>query len=223
MTPRASGLLAELARHGVTWLQIEPLSVAGVAELLTARGESASPDKAWALHRRSEGNPFILSELLKLPPGRRTGPSARVPATVRGVVQARLAELPAAARTTLTYAAADGPSLDIGLLADIQSMTRDQLLPLVDAAVTARILTWEAGGDEDSTGHYRFPELPREVVLSTLTPSSQHLLHAALAHELAHGDRADPARLARHLRAAGPMAPVAQPGRSRSPVAEHGR
>ncbi|MDW6056907.1 hypothetical protein SAZ11_00740 [Streptomyces sp. FXJ1.4098] len=158
--PMASGLLAELARHGATRLHLEPLSVADVAELLTARGESASPDEASALHRRSEGNPFTLGELLKLPPDRRSGPSARVPASVRSVVQARLAELPAAARTMLTYAAADGETLDIGLLADVRGMARDRLLPLADAAVTARVLVWDAGPDEHSTGRYRFPELP---------------------------------------------------------------
>ncbi|MFD8380771.1 BTAD domain-containing putative transcriptional regulator [Streptomyces sp. NPDC059679] len=221
--PMASGLLAELARHGATRLHLEPLSVADVAELLTAHGESASPDEASALHRRSEGNPFTLGELLKLRPDRRTGPSARVPASVRSVVQARLAELPAAAKTMLTYAAADGETLDIGLLADVQGMSRDRLLPLADAAVTARVLIWDAGPDEHSTGRYRFPELPREVVLSTLTPSSRHLLHAALARELARSGGADPARVARHLRAAGPMAEVAEPDRSRSPAQDHGR
>ncbi|MGW2328240.1 BTAD domain-containing putative transcriptional regulator [Streptomyces sp. NPDC001700] len=221
--PAVSGLLAELARHGATRLHLDPLSVADVAELLTARGESAPSEEASALHRRSEGNPFVLGELLKLPPDRRTGPSARVPASVRSVVQSRLAELPAAVRTMLTYAAADGTSLDIGLLADVQGMTRDRLLPLVDAAVTARVLLWEAAPEEHSTGHYRFPELPREVVLSTLAPSSRHLLHAALARELTRRGGADPARLVRHLRAAGPMTSVAAPGRSRSPAPEHGR
>ncbi|WP_212747176.1 hypothetical protein [Streptomyces montanus] len=57
------------------------------------------------------------------------------------------------------------------------------------------------------------PELPRDVVLSTQTPSSRQLRHAALARELAGRDDADPARLARHLRAAGPMAPPAGPAR----------
>ncbi|ADI05025.1 ATPase-like protein [Streptomyces bingchenggensis BCW-1] len=221
--PAASGLLAELARHGATRLHLEPLSVADVAELLAARGERASAEEATALHRRAEGNPFTLGELLRLPSERRMGPTARVPAAVRSVVQARLAELAAPARTMLCYAAADGAHLDIGLLADVQGMSQDRLLPLVDAAVTARVLVWDTDPDDCDTGRYRFPELAREVVLSALTPSSRQLLHASLARELAGRDDADPARLARQLRAAGPMAPVADPDPVRHPTPEQGR
>ncbi|WP_215449644.1 MULTISPECIES: hypothetical protein [unclassified Streptomyces] len=90
---------------------------------------------------------------------------------------------------------------------------RERLLPLIDVAVTARILVWDADPDEHTTGRYRFPELHREVVLSALTPSARQLLHAALARELTHWEGAEPARLARHLRAAGPMAPTAARGR----------
>lgn len=211
--PAVGGLLADLARRGATWLHLEPLSVADVAELLTARGESASAGEAAVLHRRGEGNPFVLGELLKLPPDRRTGPAARVPASVHSVIQARLAELPAEVRTLLTYAAADGESLDIDLLADVRGMARERLLPLIDVAVTARILVWDADTDEHTTGRYRFPELHREVVLSALTPSSRQLLHTAFARALTHRGGAEQARLARHLRAAGPMAPAAEPGR----------
>ncbi|MFC4472744.1 BTAD domain-containing putative transcriptional regulator [Streptomyces xiangluensis] len=210
--PVVGGLLADLARHGATWLHLEPLSVADVAELLTARGESASLGEAAALHRRGEGNPFVLGELLKLPPDRRTGPAARVPISMHSIIQARLAEQPNEVRALLTYAAADGESLDIDLLADVQGMARERLLPLIDVAVTARILVWDADPDERTTGRYRFPELHREVVLSALTPSSRQLLHAALARELTHWEGAEPARLARHLRAAGPMAPTAARG-----------
>lgn len=204
------GLLADLARHGATWIHLEPLVVADVAELLTARGEDASAEDAALLHRRCEGNPFILGELLKLPPGRRTGPAARVPVSIHRIVQARLAELPTEVRAVLASAAADGESLDIDLLAGVHSMSRERLLPLLDVAVTARVLTWDADADEPTTGTYRFLEMYREIVLSTLTPSARQLLHAALARELTRRGNAEPAWLARHLRAAGPMASAAE-------------
>ncbi|GAA3773659.1 BTAD domain-containing putative transcriptional regulator [Streptomyces phyllanthi] len=207
-SPASTLLLAELAQLGATWLTLEPLTAGDVAELLAAHGEDMSPEEAAALHRRAEGHPFTLTELLGLPPGRRTGPQAQVPAAVRGVLHARLVELPDQARTLLTYAAADGEWLDVGLLADVQGMAPDQLLPLIDAAVTARILVWDADPGAGGTGRYRLPELPRDVVLSTQTPSSRQLRHAALARELANRDDTDPARLARHLRAAGPLAPT---------------
>ncbi|MGW2050633.1 BTAD domain-containing putative transcriptional regulator [Streptomyces sp. NPDC001858] len=224
-SPTSSMLLAELALLGATWLTLEPLTVADVAELLAAdaapEAAVAVAEEAVALHRRTEGQPFALAELLKLPPGRRTGPRAQVPAAVRNVLHARLVELPSAARSMLTYAAADGEWLDVCLLAAVQGLARDELLPLVDAAVTARILVWDAdpdvgrdlggdvGRDLGGGGRYRLPELARDVMLSTQTPSSRQLRHAALARELAGREDADPARVARHLRAAGPMAPSA--------------
>ncbi|MEV1065216.1 BTAD domain-containing putative transcriptional regulator [Streptomyces sp. NPDC050263] len=225
-SPTSSMLLAELALLGATWLTLEPLTVDDVAELLAggasedAAAEKAAAEEAAALHRRTEGHPFALAESLKLPPGRRTGPEAQVPAAVRNVLQARLVELPSAARSMLTYAAADGEWLDVGLLAAVQGLAPDELLPSVDAAVTARILVWDpdtsadTGGDLGGGGRYRLPELARDVVLSTQTPSSRQLRHAALARELAGREDADPARLARHLRAAGPMAPAAVPIRT---------
>ncbi|MER6011649.1 BTAD domain-containing putative transcriptional regulator [Streptomyces bluensis] len=247
--PATSGLLAELARLGATRLHLEPLSVTDVTELLAALGEPVPLKDAAALHRRAEGNPFFLGELLKLPAHQRLGPAARVPAAVSSVLRARLAELDAPVRTTVAYASADAVAgagaataaeaeagaaatagaeatagtqavvgtdsawLDIGLLADVQGTSADLLLPQLDAAVTARVLVWEAHPGEHCAGGYRFPELAREVVLSTLTPSARQLLHAALARELSGRPGAEPARLARHLWAAGPLAPAAVPER----------
>ncbi|MBU6534588.1 BTAD domain-containing putative transcriptional regulator [Streptomyces sp. NPDC057245] len=209
--PSASGLLSALARRGTTWLPLEPLTVAEVTELLAAHGAAASVEEATRLHRRAAGNPFTLGELLKLPPERRTGPGARVPTAVRSAVHARLAELPDQVRQTLRNAACDGEWLDIGLLAEVRSLPSDLLLPQVDAAVAARLLVWEPDSGERPEGGYRFPELTREVVLSTLTPSARQKVHAVLARKLIDRPGTDPARLARHLRVAGPMAPAAEP------------
>lgn len=205
-SPHSSMLLADLALLGATWLSLAPLTPDHVSELLAAHGEEAAPEEVAALHRRSEGHPFTLTELLKLPPEHRTGPTAQIPAAVRGLLHARLLELPEEARTLLTYAAADGEWLDVALLADVQGLAPDELLPLIDAAVTARILAWAP--DPDGTGRYRLPELPRDVILATQTPSARQLRHAALARELASRENTAPERLARHVRGAGPMAPT---------------
>ncbi|WP_326813410.1 AAA family ATPase [Streptomyces scopuliridis] len=209
--PTPSGLLTAFARRGATWLQLDPLTLADVTEVLTGSGEHVTPQQAAALHRRSAGNPCILTELLKLPPDRRTGTAARVPTAVRSAIVTRLAGLPEQVRAMLMYAAVDGEWLGIALLADILDEPLRELLPLVDTAVTARLLVWEAEPSEHATSGYRFPELPREVMLSTLAPSSRQLLHAALAEHLAMPDDTVPARLARHLRAAGAVAAAIGP------------
>ncbi|MFE0426193.1 BTAD domain-containing putative transcriptional regulator, partial [Streptomyces sp. NPDC058953] len=68
-SPQVSGLLADLARRGTTWLPLGPLAVDDVTDRLVARGDD--PADAEALHRRSAGNPFVLTELLALAPERR--------------------------------------------------------------------------------------------------------------------------------------------------------
>ncbi|MEU6349011.1 BTAD domain-containing putative transcriptional regulator [Streptomyces sp. NPDC047072] len=209
--PDSSALLGDLALLGATWLTLEPLTVDDVAELLTASGEDAPQETAAALHRRAEGHPFALAELLKLPPVRRVGPRAQVPAALRNLLRARLLELPDQARTMLTYAAADGEWLDLSLLAAVQGLTPDELLPLIDAAVTARILVWDTDPDTGGRPRYRLPALSRDVVLCTQTPSARQLRHAALARELASRDTVDTTRVAHHLHAADLTPPPTPP------------
>ncbi|GAB2787960.1 hypothetical protein GCM10027073_20270 [Streptomyces chlorus] len=48
-----------------------------------------------------------------------------------------------------------------------------ELLPLIDTAATARLLVREAEPSEHATSGCRFPELPREVMLNVLAPSSR--------------------------------------------------
>ncbi|WP_399896497.1 BTAD domain-containing putative transcriptional regulator [Streptomyces sp. BBFR51] len=219
-----SGLFAELARLDTTWLRLDALGTAHVSDILAARGESVSPADCAELHRRSEGNPFVLGELLKLPRPHRTGPHARVPESVRSVVQARLAELPAPARTMLTYAAVDGGRLDVALLAGVQRLTHEQLLRQVDDSASRRLVVWDPDSRAPAGGHYRLPDLVHDVLVDSLTTSSRHLLHSTIARELNGRKDTDPDRLVGHLRAAGPMAPatVAGPtGRTRSGAPRH--
>ncbi len=214
------GLLADLARRGAVWLEPEPLTRDQVALLTTARDGAGPPDQAGALHERTGGNPFVLAQFLALPPERRIGPRARVPAAVRGVVEARLARLDQDTRAMLDRAALDGPAVDIDLLARVCATTPDELLARVEAALREGVLVWEPEPD-GLTGRYLFPELSREVVRVALTPPARQRLHAALARELSRRDAGerdgpdrdglDRDRLDRHLRAAGPLGAGAGP------------
>ncbi|MEU5281046.1 BTAD domain-containing putative transcriptional regulator [Streptomyces asoensis] len=212
-TQRASvgNLLAELARLDTTWVHLSPLDNDDVAELLSIRREDASPDQVTALHRRSAGNPFLLSELLKLPPWQRTGSAAVVPAAVCSIIQAKVAAVPSPVKMILNYAAADGGRLDIDLVARIQGVHRERLLTLIDVAVTADLLVWQADHKSAMNGFYEVPELVADALLDAMTPSSRQLLHAAFARTLTDLPGIDPERLAGHLDAAGPMAPLTVP------------
>lgn len=215
LDPISSDLLTALARREATWLALEPLTPSEIVDMVAEFGEPVTPADAVALHHRSTGNPFIVSELLKLPADRRTGAGARVPTAVRSAVLSRLSELPAPIGELLAHAAVDGEWLDMELLADIMDTPLRELLPLVDTAVAARLLIWEADPDSRATSGYRFPQLPREVVLGTLAPSTRQTLHATFAERLTSRDEPDQERLAGHLRGAGAVAGAARAGLSR--------
>ncbi|QFX86918.1 AAA family ATPase (plasmid) [Streptomyces sp. SYP-A7193] len=212
--PTVGAMLAEVARLNTAWLQLKPFTVADVEELLADRGERDSAADAEDLHRRSRGNPFALGELLKLPREQRSGPKARVPATVGAVVRAQLNEVAPPVRTLLSHAAVDGGVVDIAVLASIGQTEHARLLESVDEAVTAQLLLWQEDPDIPASGRYLLPELVRDVLLDSMSVPSRQLLHAALARELAGREGTDPERLAGHLRAAGPLARSVEAGRS---------
>ncbi|MFE5772721.1 BTAD domain-containing putative transcriptional regulator [Streptomyces sp. NPDC056485] len=174
-TPALAGLMADLAHAGAEYIPLKPLDAADVARILCAREEDDSPEAAAALHRRSEGNHFVLRELLALAPRHRTGPGARLPLAVEAVLLPRVMVLPEAARQMLANAAAAGEVLDLRLLAAAQDLSARELLALVDAAICAGVLTWEGGPG------YRFSGPMRDVVLTTLTPAGRQVRLAVLA------------------------------------------
>ncbi len=49
--------------------------------------------------------------------------------------------------------------MGIGLLADVQRLTRQELLRLADASVTGRFLVRHAASEAPAGGHYRLPGL----------------------------------------------------------------
>ncbi|MEW2166961.1 BTAD domain-containing putative transcriptional regulator [Streptomyces sp. NPDC007084] len=213
--PGTASLTSSVARQRALWVRLRPLSVEDVSALLTSVGEarSAPPGHAFALHRRSGGNPFVLSALLELPPRHRVGPDAVVPPALVNVVAARLDALPESARAMVTRAAVCGPDLDVPLLVRLLDISREELLKLVDTAVHADILTWQPGprsaDDPPGTagaGGYRFTGIMDEAVLATLTQASRQLLHASVAKALRGRGGHDHALAVRHLIQAGPLA-----------------
>jgi DNA-binding SARP family transcriptional activator len=208
-------LLALLVRQShATLLPLGPLTVADVHELMKRHSTPFTPGlpgtelhqrEAAALHRRGEGNPFLITEILELPSDRRTGPGAQLPASVSRVLRARLDLLDERVRRMLEAIAVTGGELDPELLLQIRTITREELLSLLDAAVIARVLNWEDGTAPGRPGRYLMPDLARELVLHDLTPARRQLLHAAAARALGELRNRHPVQIARHLMAAGPL------------------
>lgn len=215
------GLLADLSRQGALWVEPEPLTREEVVSLVTQRGGGEDADHAAELHRRSEGNPFLLSHLLALPADRRTGPRARVPAAVRSVVRARLARLDPITRAMLNCASLDELTLDVELLSAVCELGAEAVLHHVDAALGEGLLAWDPDTPTGG-GSYRFSPLTREVVRDAMTPPERQRLHASLAQELARRPGDDPRRLDTHRAAAGPLGfPGDRPRRAVGDRARH--
>ncbi|HEV7627402.1 MAG TPA: BTAD domain-containing putative transcriptional regulator, partial [Streptomyces sp.] len=208
-------LLALLVRQSrATLLPLGPLTVADVHELMKRHSTPFTPGlpgtelhqrEAAALHRRGEGNPFLITEILELPSDRRTGPGAQLPDSVSRVLRARLDLLDERVRRMLEAVAVTGGELDVELLLQSRTITREELLSILDAALIARVLNWEDGTAPGRPGRYLMPDLARELVLHDLTPARRQFLHAAAAHALGELRNRHPVQIARHLMAAGPL------------------
>ena len=208
-------LLALLVRQSrATLLPLGPLTVEDVHELIKRHATPFTPGlagsdlhqrEAVALHRRGEGNPFLITEILQLPSDQRTGPGARLPASVSRVLRARLDLLDERVLRMLQAIAVTGGEFDLALLLQMRIITREEMLSLIDAAVIARALNWEDGPDLDRPGRYLIPDLTRELVLHDLTPARRQGLHLAAAQALDELPHRHPVQIARHLLAAGPL------------------
>ncbi|MER8223536.1 BTAD domain-containing putative transcriptional regulator [Streptomyces sp. NPDC094143] len=185
---RAEQLLADLARQGATRLQLAPLTCDAVhdALLLSAGGRhpkvAPSRDEAQAVLRRCGGIPFLLNEVLKLPPHQRWGSEAVVPASVRSVLKVRLARLTHPALMVLQAAAALDEDAAARDLAAITGQPLESLLEQADELLEAGLLDWTAGSAPADPGTYRFTSgLLRQTVWEETTSSRRFVLRRAAA------------------------------------------
>jgi class 3 adenylate cyclase/tetratricopeptide (TPR) repeat protein len=183
-------------RHNVAVLHLDPLDADATAALVEAHlAEYATPELVSELRDRSGGNPLFIEELAALirdsegvidVSGARALGSGDLPATLRGLVAARLDALTAIDRAVLEDCAVVGSSGAI-----------DAVVGLGDAQSTAgaeRALSALADRDlvviED--GEFAFKsELIREVAYGTLTKAERARRHAALGGWLADQRRGD--------------------------------
>jgi len=167
--------------QGAARITLAPLSADAVRRLAGQRRVDAA-----ALHAVSGGNPFFVTELLAL------GAAAAVPPTVRDAVLARVASLPAAARSVLEAAAVLGPRIEPAQLENVAGADAATL----DACLGAGVLR-EAGG----TLEFRH-ELARQAILESLSAPQRRALHLRVLQVLRSTSGVDAAYLAHHAEAA---------------------
>ncbi|MDR7556386.1 MAG: LuxR C-terminal-related transcriptional regulator [Armatimonadota bacterium] len=177
-------LLGDLATaEGVHRMTLPPLTEAAVRVLAEGSGLDAA-----ALHRRTGGNPFFLTEILD-------SGGTEIPVTVRDAVLARAARLSPDARAVLDVCAVAGPRIEPWLLEAIGHHPPEA----VDECLSRGMLRSEEGSLT-----FRH-ELARDAFLTALSPQRALTLHRAVLAALRASSLAaqDPVRLAHHAEAAG--------------------
>ena len=175
-------------RHNLVVLNLDPLQDAAAGEMLSALLEAEpSEDVRDLLIERSGGNPFFIEELAallseaaavggQLPSLADLRGAATLPATLRGLVAARLDVLPANERSILEDAAVlgrRGPVVALEALAETRGATA--VSSTLDSLVARDILAVDNG----SVGFGS--DLVREVTYGILTKAERARRHASLA------------------------------------------
>ena len=163
-------------------VRLAALSPEAVARLAEPHGVDGA-----ALHERTGGNPFFVTEVLAA--------GEEIPETVRDAVLARSARLTASARTLLDAVAIAPPQSELTLL----EATAPDALPALDECLASGMLV-------QTNGAVAFRhELARLAVEEAVAPDRKLALHRATLAALrtAPEGTADLARLAHHAEAAG--------------------
>ena len=196
----------------VQTIELAPLSAAGVAEMTSAIFEGAPVEAELRdfLFRRTEGNPFVLEEILKVALDRgdifRTAGGwdrkaighLKLPETVRQGILLRVERLPQEQADILRAGAVLGRCFDYRILVAMSRHEQPAVLSALRYFVQQQLM------DEERGGRYCFRHaLTREAILDDLIAPERERLHACAAEVLSRQPNTDRVDLAHHLLAAG--------------------
>ena len=192
-----AGLLAELQRtRSVHAVELGRLTQRELGDMLrVVFGRNVSERAVDALHRRTQGNPFFVEELLDSsccddPEELATTP---LPWNVAEAVLRRVDVLDDEARCVLDAAAVLGTRIPFDLLAAVSGVPEDRLIPALRTLIDGRMLV-EGESDVFSFRH----ALVRDAVAGALLGREQRRLHERALEELRAMGSDDTAALARH-------------------------
>lgn len=207
-------LLDSWRRAGTAQLvKLLALSSEGVAEMLSAifAGEPVATDFRDFIGARSEGNPFVVEELVRAvleggdlvrtPRGwaaQTRGSDVPLPATVGRAILLRVRHMPAEQAEILRSASALGHSFSYPRLLAASGRREASVRTAVRAFVDLQLM------DETDNGGYRFRHaLTRDAIYQDLIKPERKRLHQRIAAALRNLRQTTPADLAYHLMAAG--------------------
>ena len=187
-----SETLAQLSRQPVFHRE----QLLGLSQEETSRfidvssGQSPAPDLVETIHSRTEGNPFFITEVVRLLAERQepsgddaANPTAfSIPEGVRDVIGQRLNRLTDECIQALTIASVIGREFDFRLLSALSDgISEDSLLEALDQALAARVIEESPG----TTGLHRFGHaLIQQTLAEELSTTRRARLHARIGEAL---------------------------------------
>ena len=194
-------------------VSVEAMTESQVAEMVAAvlGADDVSSELAGFLHVRSEGNPFVLEELLREAVDRgevfesaagwerRPLDAFELPETVREAVLLRLGRLDADDVDVLRAGAILGRTFDYGLLVRVAETDEARVLDALEAAVALQLL------EEDASAPDRYiwrHALTQEAIVGDTVLPKRLRAHSRAADALIEAD-GSALVVARHLLAAG--------------------
>ncbi len=204
--------LAELAREQVgTRVLLRGLDDTEVARYIEMTSGMVPPEAlVTAVYRETEGNPFFLSEVVRLlvadgrlqDAGEMRAWTVTIPQSVREVVGRRLEHLSEECNRMLTIAAVIGREFNLAALERLTEHSAERVLALVEEGEAARVIGEAAG--RAVIGRYSFSHaLIRESLYTELSRTRRVRLHKQIGEvlEALYGEDVEPhlAELAHHF------------------------
>ena len=198
-------------RNGqVELVELKPLNPAQLGDMVCAifEEQSISDEFRDFLHERSEGNPFVLEEMLRdaIDRGdifrtdkgwdRKSLADIRIPPNVRDTILQRLERLSRDDVSVLSAASVIGRSFDLVTLAQVAQVDEGIVLAALEASVNAQLIEEE----DRLAGRYRFRHaLTQEAIYEDLVIPRRQQLHSRIADVIKSRQRWVPVDLANHL------------------------
>ena len=210
--------VADLTRGQHRWLLLGGLGQREVAGFMAlVAGAEPSAELAAEVYRQTDGNPFFVTEVVRLlasqggwdqldpAAGASTVLGNGLPEGVRAVVAERLSRLSGDCRRMLEVASVVGRDFELRVLQPASGLDAEQLLVLLEEAEAARLV----GAVPGELSRWRFAHaLVREVLYEGLLAARRVRLHGLVADALEALYAAEPgphlAELAHHLVEAAP-------------------
>ena len=198
----------------VQMVELKALPATAIADIVCAIFEESTIGAEFRdfLYDRSEGNPFVLEEMLRdaLDRGdifrieggwdRKALGEMRIPRTVRDTILHRLERLSREEVAVLSAAAVVGRSFDLATLADVTGIDLAAVLSAIETGVTFQLLE----EDRANYGRYQFRHaLTREAVYEDMVVPRRQQLHGRVAEVLSTRPDRAAVDLANHLLLAG--------------------